>query len=305
VLGALKKLLRESFVLGGFKSTLQSVQTLPGSLQADIASWVVSEISTTLEAMRGGGSSAIHAKLQYATGLRHMAIKLGAQDESHPLWAKAALLESWCQAGVGTSEEDMKFIHGSLVAWAASHAAVTPDRSAVVAVEVQDAAWALALAEFEGAQRNAELWAQLVARAEGNESLAKARYLERRAPQLAAEAKANAVAEISARARRASVTQDDIARLKAHYISGGSLDPVDIAILARASSTDRALSHLWERFRGETLLHACARAGLTDEATALLSNGADATVRNHKGLMPYAVASEGPLRMSLKAAAGA
>ena len=55
-------------------------------------------------------------------------------------------------------------------------------------VQTEEALWALALAEFEGQNRRMGLWAKTLAQAHGNESLAKAAYLNIRYEDLKKEA---------------------------------------------------------------------------------------------------------------------
>ena len=70
-----------------------------------------------------------------------------------------------------------------------SDAAFTASRSEVAPSMVVDeeALWAIALAEFDSGNRRPGLWAKVFSDADGNEALAKARYLRIRAGELEAE----------------------------------------------------------------------------------------------------------------------
>lgn len=56
--------------------------------------------------------------------------------------------------------------------------------STAKAVEPSEACWSAALSEFEGSDRRPGLWAKALARAAGNEALAKSEYLRVRAQEL-------------------------------------------------------------------------------------------------------------------------
>lgn len=72
-----------------------------------------------------------------------------------------------------------------------------------------ETAWATALTEFEGADRRQGAYAQAYSEAGGNESAAKARYLERRAQEIHAEARATAPAPRAGQATQTPAHQED------------------------------------------------------------------------------------------------
>ncbi len=165
--------------------------------------------------------------------------------------------------------------------------------------------WATAIAEFDSDARRAGLWAKSFAKADGNESQAKAAYLQERVQQLSAEAATREAAEASMRAQAAQTLRENVVQLRQAFISGRNMKPEEVAYLALASNTDQSLAGLSEWAKGETLLHLCARHGLQDEALVLLKNGANAMAANGNGQKPFSVAEPGtPLRSALMAAAG-
>lgn len=69
----------------------------------------------------------------------------------------------------------------------------------------------------------------------------------------------------------------EVAEIKKQFVSGKKLSRNEVNALSLAVSSDPSLAHLWERFRGETLLHLCARFGLLEAAATLLKHGAYAS----------------------------
>jgi hypothetical protein len=167
-----------------------------------------------------------------------------------------------------------------------------------------EALWEIAIAEFEGSGRRAGLYAKVFSENNGDESLTKAAYLRKRVDQLAAERVEQERAENEARDRSASEAKSEIEDLKAKFIVGKQLTPEEVQKLAQNSHLDSTLPGLWERHRGETLLHWCARFGLKHEIEILLKNGANPKASNANGKKPSAVTDDLEIRRLLLSAAG-
>lgn len=150
--------------------------------------------------------------------------------------------------------------------------------------------WAEALAEFDGQQRRAGLWAKLFATHEGDEVKAKVDYLKTRVGQIASEATSKQALEDSERAKEEKGAL--IAQLRRDFIAG-LCTPDQVSLLAQHSAIDPSLSDLRDRLRGDSLLHLCARYGFAEEAKTLLLNGADPNAGNGSGLKPQALALPG------------
>lgn len=94
-----------------------------------------------------------------------------------------------------------------------------------------------------------------------------------------------------------------IDRLKSAYLGGKKPTPDEVIFLAGAAESEKSLVVLCDRFRGETLLHWCARFDLKEEATTLIASGANASAPNGDGRRPYELAENPELRRILHAAA--
>jgi hypothetical protein len=182
---------------------------------------------------------------------------------------------------------------------------VAPVPSVSLPTHPSDELWAYALVEFDGPDRRLGLWAKLFSASQGNESQAKARYLEDRVSQMMDAVHAKSTADNLDQVVTAQATQEKIAALKKIYLSGAKLNPIDVAFLARASATDETLSGLVERFKGETLLHWCARYGLGEEAQVLFKHGANASIQNGNGQQPFALTDDMKIKLILFNLAGA
>ncbi|MES2017004.1 MAG: hypothetical protein V4484_10960 [Pseudomonadota bacterium] len=168
----------------------------------------------------------------------------------------------------------------------------------------EDELWAVAIAEFEGDQRRAGLWAKCYATENGDEVKAKAAYLKNRVQQLTDDAATQKKAAAIQQALASQELLDGIAEATKGLIAGTSFTQKDVVFLARASHFDASLLSLTDRNRGDTLLHLCARYGFHEEAMILLKNGASPTAGNGNGQKPFAVAVPGsPLHDALLMAA--
>lgn len=150
--------------------------------------------------------------------------------------------------------------------------------------------WSQALTEFDGPNRRPGVWAKAYANAHGNEAVAKAQYLQERGNQLLEQRAAVGAAAEADRTKQLLARRENVAALKQAFLAGTRLSAEDIAFLSLASSTDRSLCQISERFKGETLLHWCARYGLEEEARTLLSNGANQAAVNGNGQRPASLA---------------
>ena len=171
--------------------------------------------------------------------------------------------------------------------------------------EICEDFWATALSELDGPMRKDGLWAKAFAMTNGNEAEAKAAYLRERVKQIEEEAENRnaeeriqlaAAAQASAKAKELELTVANVERLKSIYVSGGRLSPEDIAYLSRAIDIDNSLPKLWERLKGETLLHWCSRYNLHEEARLLIEGGANIDAVNGNGQKPFALAPDRNLR---------
>ncbi len=159
--------------------------------------------------------------------------------------------------------------------------------------------WAQALTEFEGSDRRPGLWAKSFAEAQGNENLAKVKYLEQRVRQLGQE-----MSLAASNAQRVEESErEKVEKLTHRFLSGNRLESDEVAHLARYSAVDKSLSNLREGLRGETLLHCCARLELAEEAEILLRQGANSKAPDGSGRAPWALAPTGTgLRTTLYSA---
>jgi hypothetical protein len=164
---------------------------------------------------------------------------------------------------------------------------------------VDESLWEVALAEFEGGNRRAGLYAKVFAESNGDESLSKAAYLRERIDQLVAERveQDRSGTEIKESAERAA--KSEFEGLKAKFITGKQLQPEEIQTLVQHLHLDSTLPVLCERRRGETLLHWCARLGLKHELEILLENGANPNASNANGQRPSAVTDDFEIRRIL------
>ncbi len=176
---------------------------------------------------------------------------------------------------------------------------------------IEEQAWATALAEVDGPDRRPGVWAKCFALANGVEAQAKATYLKERVAQLLeehqqreSEKRAQQALELAAQAQAMAVQQAEVARIQSSYVAGKSPSEEEVMILAVAAQRDPKMVRLWERFRGETLLHWAARYGLAAEARSLLALGADPCAANSNGQQPYMLCTDRALRSELQRAAG-
>lgn len=182
---------------------------------------------------------------------------------------------------------------------------------AVIASSDDDEAlWARAFQEFNSPQRKAGLWAMAFAKSSGNESAAQAMYLSERVQQMIAERAASnrASAERLAQQRQVEEASSRVAAMKAaqaraDFVAGKRLSHQEVIALAASAETDPGLLALADRFRGETLLHWCARHGLKAEVLALLGKGANPNAPNGAGRRPHDIAEDLELKGILRLAA--
>lgn len=98
-------------------------------------------------------------------------------------------------------------------------------------------------------------------------------------------------------------TDQQIDRLRSAYLAGKKPTADQVIFLVGASESQKSLLTLCDRFRGETLLHWCARFDLKGEATFLIANGANPSAPNGDGRRPFELSEDPELRYALRSAA--
>lgn len=89
---------------------------------------------------------------------------------------------------------------------------------------------------------------------------------------------------------------EDVTVLIHRYLDGKRLAPGEVRALAMHSIKDPSIANLSERYRGETLLHQCARLSLKESAVILLKAGADPDAIDGSGQRPYQLAASELMR---------
>lgn len=114
----------KSLLVISFEDTLRIVVSLPIETQKDIARTVLANVLRAMYEFKHvvvpseACNEIIKLQIERAKGMRHLAIKLGAKDEKDPLWAAAALIESWIFANSGIKGyKAIKYIHPILMGW--------------------------------------------------------------------------------------------------------------------------------------------------------------------------------------------
>jgi hypothetical protein len=92
----------------------------------------------------------------------------------------------------------------------------------------------------------------------------------------------------------------DVHELVLQYLGGKKLAPSQVRALAMHCIRDPSIAKLSERYRGETLLHQCARHSLSEAAAVLLKAGADPNAVNGSGQRPYQLATDDLMRNLLQ-----
>lgn len=172
--------------------------------------------------------------------------------------------------------------------------------------DLEEHFWSQALTEFEGASRRQGLWARVFAEADGNEALAKARYLRERGRQIAEEERQRQEGQAAkvAEAKQAEAgVRARIGKVRNEFVSGAAWPLEHIGDLVGAVAIDPSLLTLADRTHGRTLLHWCAKYNLTREALVLVERGANANAPDGNGRRPHELAENLELRGILRTAA--
>ena len=185
-------------------------------------------------------------------------------------------------------------------------AAAPPALAPVGQADQAEQFWAQALTEFEGSSRRQGLWARAFAEADGNEAIAKARYLRERGHQIAEEAQKiqdDQAAKVADAQRGAAELVGRIGKIRNEFMSGAAWPLEHLGDLVRAVEIDPSLTTLADRTYGRTLLHWCAKYNLAREASVLLQRGANADAPDGNGRRPHELAENLELRGILRTAA--